>query len=118
MHREPIVFVGTSDLSGHFRGKSFPAADLPARLQRGVGLAPTNIFMSAFGPIPVTTFGTPGQVFLISGSTPPPRFRSIRGQHGGAFLSGRHQNSGRYAVGFLSAPRPAPCTRSAAKRDG
>jgi len=65
MQREQIVFVGTSDLSGHFRGKSFPAADLPARLQRGVGLAPTNIFLSAFGPIQMTTFGTVGEVFLI-----------------------------------------------------
>jgi len=69
MQREPIIFVGTSDLSGHFRGKSFPAADLPARLQRGVGLAPTNIFMSAFGPIQVTTFGTQGEVFLIPDSS-------------------------------------------------
>src|SRR6202789_2926204 len=65
MQREQIVFVGTSDLSGHFRGKSFPAADLPSRLQRGVGLAPTNIFVSAFGPIQMTTFGTVGEVFLI-----------------------------------------------------
>jgi glutamine synthetase len=65
MQEEPIVFVGTSDLSGRFRGKSFPAADLPARMQRGVGLAPTNIFMSAFGAIQVTTFGTKGEVFLI-----------------------------------------------------
>src|SRR5271169_2676374 len=65
MQREQIVFVGTSDLSGHFRGKSFPAADLPARLQRGVGLAPANIFISAFGPIHVTPFGTEGEVFLI-----------------------------------------------------
>src|ERR1700692_1184100 len=65
MQREQIVFVGTSDLSGHFRGKSFPAADLPARLLRGVGLAPTNIFLSAIGPIQVTTFGPKGEVFLI-----------------------------------------------------
>jgi glutamine synthetase len=65
MQREQIIFVGTSDLSGHFRGKSFPAADLAARLQRGVGLAPTNIFLSATGPIQVTTFGTQGEVFLI-----------------------------------------------------
>jgi glutamine synthetase len=65
MQREPIVFVGTSDLSGHFRGKSFAAADLPARLERGVGLAPTNLFLSAFGPIQVTPFGTAGEVFLI-----------------------------------------------------
>jgi glutamine synthetase len=65
MQREQIVFVGTSDLSGHFRGKSFPAADLAARLKRGVGLAPTNIFISAFGPIQVTTFGTVGEMFLV-----------------------------------------------------
>ena len=65
MQREQIVFVGTSDLSGHFRGKSFPAADLPAKLLRGVGLAPTNIFLSAIGPIQVTTFGTKGEVFLV-----------------------------------------------------
>jgi glutamine synthetase len=65
MQREQIVFVGTSDLSGHFRGKSFPAADLPSRLQRGVGLAPTNIFISAFGPIQMTTFGAKGEVFMI-----------------------------------------------------
>jgi glutamine synthetase len=69
MQREQIVFVGTSDLSGHFRGKSFPAADLPARLQRGVGLAPTNIFLSATGPIQVTTFGTLGEVFLVPDPT-------------------------------------------------
>jgi len=65
MELEQIVFVGTSDLSGHFRGKSFPAADLPARLQRGVGLAPSNLFLSAFGPIQVTTFGTQGEVALV-----------------------------------------------------
>jgi glutamine synthetase len=65
MHREQIVFVGTSDLSGNFRGKSFPAADLPGRLQRGVGLAPTNILFSAFGPNQMTVFGTAGEVFLI-----------------------------------------------------
>jgi glutamine synthetase len=80
MKREPIVFVGTSDLSGHFRGKSFPAADLPARLQRGVGLAPTNIFISAFGPIQMTTFGTQGEVFLI----PDPDTRVFVPFEGGA----------------------------------
>jgi glutamine synthetase len=65
MQREQIVFVGTSDWSGHFRGKSFPAADLPARLARGVGLAPTNIFLGALGGIQATTFGTQGEVFLV-----------------------------------------------------
>jgi glutamine synthetase len=65
MEREPIVFVGTSDLSAHFRGKSFPVADLPSRMGRGVGLAPANIFLSAFGPIQVSPFGTSGEVALM-----------------------------------------------------
>jgi glutamine synthetase len=69
MQREQIIFVGTSDLSGHFRGKSFPAADLPSRLQSGVGLAPSNMFLSAFGPIQATPFGTLGEVFLIPDSS-------------------------------------------------
>jgi glutamine synthetase len=73
MQREQIVFVGTSDLSGHFRGKSFPLADLEARLKRGVGLAPTNIYMSAFGPIQTTSFGTVGEVFLV----PDPTTRAV-----------------------------------------
>lgn len=65
LQREPLVFVGTSDLSGHFRGKSFPASDLPAKMQRGVGEAPTNMFLGAFGPIQFTPFGTVGEVFLV-----------------------------------------------------
>ena len=65
MQREQIAFVGTSDFSGHFRGKSFLAADLPAKLERGVGLAPTNLFLSAFGTIPYTPFGTQGEVFMV-----------------------------------------------------
>jgi len=69
MEREQIVFVGTSDLSGHFRGKSFPLADLPDRLQRGVNLALTNQFLSAFGPLQYTPFGTVGEVLLIPDAT-------------------------------------------------
>jgi len=65
MEREPIIFAGTSDLSAHFRGKSFPAAVLPSRMQRGVYLAPTNMFLSAFGPIQATPFGTRGEVVLM-----------------------------------------------------
>lgn len=65
IRREQLVFVGTSDLAGHFRGKSFPAADLAAKMQRGIGAAPTNIFLGAFGPIQFTPFGTLGEVFLV-----------------------------------------------------
>jgi glutamine synthetase len=38
-------------------------------LERGVGIAPTNIFISAFGPIHATPFGTEGEVFLIPDAT-------------------------------------------------
>ena len=65
MQREPLVFVGACDLAGHVRGKGFPAADLPARLRRGVGLTHSNIMMSAFGPIHETPFGTEGDLMLV-----------------------------------------------------
>lgn len=65
MHQEAIAFVGTSDLAGHFRGKSFRAGDLPARLETGVGVSPSNLFLSAFGEIQYTPFGTVGEVFLV-----------------------------------------------------
>src|SRR4051794_7357348 len=65
MKTEPLVFVGTCDLAGLVRGKGFPVADLPARIRLGVGLAPSNIMMSAFGPIFTTPFGTEGEVMLM-----------------------------------------------------
>ena len=39
VQREPLVFVGISDLAGLVRGKGFPLTDLPARLRDGVGAA-------------------------------------------------------------------------------
>ena len=47
MQREEIAFVGTSDLSGHFRGKSFPTADLAARLQRVWAWLHQHLFVGA-----------------------------------------------------------------------
>src|SRR5215468_1961946 len=65
VEREPLVFAGTCDMSGHLRGKGFPAADLPSRLKKGVGLACSQIMISAFGPIYETPFGTQGDVILL-----------------------------------------------------
>jgi glutamine synthetase len=65
MQREKLIFCGTSDLAGHVRGKAFPAADLSARAITGVGMPPTNIMLSAFGPIHATPFGTSGELALI-----------------------------------------------------
>jgi glutamine synthetase len=63
--REPLVFVGTCDLAGLVRGKGFPAADLAARLKKGVGLTHSNIMMSPQGPIYETPFGTEGDLMLV-----------------------------------------------------
>jgi len=65
MNHEPLVFVGTCDLAGLVRGKGFPAAELPRRLKRGVGLTHSNIMMSPFGPIYETPFGTEGDLMLV-----------------------------------------------------
>jgi glutamine synthetase len=65
MQREKLIFCGSSGLSGHVRGKAFPAIDLSARAITGVGMPPTNIMLSAFGPIHITPFGTSGELALI-----------------------------------------------------
>lgn len=65
INQEELVFVGTSDLAGHVRGKAFPAADLASRLRKGVGLTHSNIMMSAFGPVDDTPFGTIGDLMLV-----------------------------------------------------
>lgn len=65
MQHEDLIFVGTSDLAGLVRGKGFPAADLPVRLGKGIGLTHSNIMMSAFGPIYETPFGTEGDLMLV-----------------------------------------------------
>ena len=65
MERERLIFVGTCDLAGIVRGKGFPEAALSQRLRQGVGLAPSNIMMSAFGPIYDTPYGTAGDLMLV-----------------------------------------------------
>jgi glutamine synthetase len=62
---EPLVFVGTCDLAGLVRGKGFPLEELAARMRKGIGLAHSNIMMSAFGPIYDTPFGTEGDLMLV-----------------------------------------------------
>src|SRR5262249_6521401 len=55
--------------SAHVRGKAFPAADLEARLRKGMGYTGANIMMSAFGPIYDNPFGTVGDLTLIPDPT-------------------------------------------------
>jgi glutamine synthetase len=65
MIREELVFVATCDISGHVRGKGFPARELPARLKKGVGWTGSNLMMSPFGPIWDTPFGTVGDLMIV-----------------------------------------------------
>lgn len=78
LRAESIAFVGTSDLSGHFRGKGFVLADLENRARFGLGLAPSNIMLSAFGPIHETPFGTAGELALKLDAKTRAQIRSFR----------------------------------------
>ena len=62
---EPLAFIGTSDLAGLLRGKSIPWAELERRMDRGVGIATSNLMLSPFGPILHTPFGTAGDLMLV-----------------------------------------------------
>lgn len=65
MQREELIFVATCGISGHVRGKAFPARELESRARRGVGWTPTNIMISPLGPIWDTPFGTAGDLMLV-----------------------------------------------------
>ena len=65
MIREELIFVATCDISGHVRGKGFPACELPARLKKGVGWTGSNLMMSPAGPIWDTPFGTAGDLMIV-----------------------------------------------------
>jgi glutamine synthetase len=65
MIREELVFVATCDISGHVRGKGFPARELKARLGKGIGWTGSNLMMSPQGPIWDTPFGTAGDFMII-----------------------------------------------------
>lgn len=64
MKREEVVMLCTSDIAGQIRGKGFPAADLEARLVKGIGWTPTNIMISAHGPIAPSPWGPFGDLVI------------------------------------------------------
>jgi glutamine synthetase len=65
MIREELIFVATCDISGHVRGKGFPARELPGRLEKGIGWTGSNLMMSPAGPIWDTPFGTAGDQMIV-----------------------------------------------------
>ncbi len=68
MYREDFVMFCYCDIAAQMRGKGFPGSDLDARMTRGIGWTPTNIMISAFGPIANSPFGAFGDLILMPDS--------------------------------------------------
>jgi glutamine synthetase len=62
---DTLVFVGTSDISGIVRGKSFPESEWEKRLVNGVGWTPTNVQITCFDTISESPFGSLGDLALV-----------------------------------------------------
>jgi glutamine synthetase len=65
MRREELLFVATCDIAGQVRGKAYPASDIDARRNVGVGWTHSNLMQTAFGPILDTPFGTAGDLMIV-----------------------------------------------------
>lgn len=65
MRREHLVMFCYCDVAGQVRGKGFPASQLAKRLRTGVGWTPSNIMLTAFGPLAEGPWGPFGDVLLM-----------------------------------------------------
>jgi glutamine synthetase len=65
VYREELVMFCYTDMAAQVRGKGLPWKDLESRLVKGVGWTPTNIAISAFGPIANSPFGPFGDLILM-----------------------------------------------------
>jgi glutamine synthetase len=63
--KDTLVFVGTCDLAGIVRGKSFPKSEWDKRLASGIGWTPTNIQITCFDTISNSPFGPLGDLALV-----------------------------------------------------
>ena len=65
MQREHLVMFCYCDIAGQVRGKGFPVSQLAKRLRTGIGWTPTNIMLTAFGPIAESPWGPFGDLLLM-----------------------------------------------------
>ena len=65
MTPEHIVMLCICDYASQLRGKGFPLAELESRQHQGVGLAPTNLMINAFGQTPATPWGALGELLMM-----------------------------------------------------
>ena len=113
MIREELIFVATCDISGHVRGKGFPARELPGRLKKGIGWTGSNLMMSPAGPIWDTPFGTAGDLMIVPDPAAEVRVDFADGSAVEHFFLGRHLHDRRQALGVLPARFPASCRAGA-----
>jgi Glutamine synthetase len=66
MQREHLVMFCYCDIAGQVRGKGFPVSQLPKRLRSGIGWTPSNIMLTAFGPIAPSPWGPFGDLLLVA----------------------------------------------------
>ena len=64
MRREELVMICTSDIAGQLRGKAVPVRDFEKRREVGVGWTPTNIMITAHGPIAPSPWGSREDLYL------------------------------------------------------
>jgi len=102
---DTLVFVGTSDIAGIVRGKSFPESEWDKRLVSGVGWTPTNVQITCFDSISDSPFGSLGDLALIP--DPETHFK-LNGDAPLSFMLGD--------IRSLEGEPWAFCTRSLAKR--
>lgn len=69
MQLEDLVLICISDYAGQVRGKGVPLRELPARVEGGMGLAPTNLMINTFGDIPESPWGSRGELLMIPDTT-------------------------------------------------
>ena len=65
MQREHIAMFCYCDIAAQVRGKGFPVSQLAKRLRTGIGWTPTNIMLTAFGPIAESPWGPFGDLLLM-----------------------------------------------------
>jgi glutamine synthetase len=65
MRREHLVMFCYCDIAGQVRGKGFPNSQLTKRLGTGIGWTPTNIMLTAFGPLAEGPWGPFGDLVLM-----------------------------------------------------
>lgn len=61
---EPLIFVGTSDIAGKFRGKAVPARIANGGEAPSVGWTPTNVQITCFDDIAESPYGALGDLIL------------------------------------------------------